>query len=168
MEEQQTALLYSKCLWPPRARNPDKEKAEGYARFATNMKDIFDEYDKATPKNFRGYLKGDLLYFNTPEIKDNHYIFTPNIVSYEVNVTSELGRKIGQSKSGIVVHRMVNDQGAEGPVPANFQLQGTEVLLFPSVSMQEPALDDEDINDMKAMVARNAGLIDRMLNVIQL
>jgi len=158
--------LFKMLMARPGARNPDKEKAEGYARFATNMKDIFDEYEKATPKNFRGYLKGDLLYFNTPEIKDNHYIFTPNIVSYEVNVTSELGRKIGQSKSGIVVHRMVNDQGAEGPVPANFQLQGTEVLLFPTVSMQEPpAIDDEDINDMKAMVARNAGLIDKMLNV---
>ena len=38
--------------------------------FANNMNDIFDEYQKATPKDFRGYLMGDLLYYNTPEIRN--------------------------------------------------------------------------------------------------
>jgi hypothetical protein len=150
----------------PGASNPDPKKAENYAQFTTNMKDIFDEYQKATPKNFRGYLKGDLLYFNTPEIQEGKYIFTPNIVSYKVDVNSDLGKKIGQSKSGIVVHRMVNEQGQEGPVPANFQMEGTEVLLFPSVTVQEaPKIEDEDINSLKAIVSRNGPAIDKMLDV---
>lgn len=149
----------------PGARNPDPKKAEGYARLASNMKDIFDEYEKAVPKDFIGYLKGDLLYFNTPEVIDNKFVFTPNIVTYRVDVNSELGKQIAQSKTGIVVHRLMDANGQEGPVPNNMQFIGTEVLLFPSVTVQKPAeIDNEDINSLKASVSRFGASIDKMLD----
>ena len=61
---------------PGYAKNP-----EGYGVLVNNMKSVFDKYEKAVPKDFRGYFKGDLLYFNTPEIIDGVYTFTPNIVT---------------------------------------------------------------------------------------
>ena len=149
----------------PGARNPDPKKAEGYARLASNMKDIFDEYEKAVPKDFSGYLKGDLLYFNTPEVIDNKFVFTPNIVTYRVDVNSDLGKQIAQSKTGIVVHRLMDENGQEGPVPNNMQFIGTEVLLFPSVTVQQPAeIEDEDINALKASVSKFGSSIDKMLD----
>ena len=149
----------------PGARNPDPKKAEGYARLASNMKDIFDEYEKAVPKDFSGYLKGDLLYFNTPEVIDNKFVFTPNIVTYRVDVNSDLGKQIAQSKTGIVVHRLMDENGQEGPVPNNLQFIGTEVLLFPSVTVQQPAeIDDEDINALKASVSKFGASIDKLLD----
>tara|TARA_B100001287_G_C22686436_1_gene533986 strand:- start:9835 stop:11016 length:1182 start_codon:yes stop_codon:yes gene_type:complete len=149
----------------PGARNPDPKKAEGYARLAVNMKDIFDEYEKAVPKDFVGYLKGDLLYFNTPEVIDNKFVFTPNIVTYRVDVNSDLGKQIAQSKTGIVVHRLMDENGQEGPVPNNMQFIGTEVLLFPSVTVQQPAeIEDEDINSLKASVSKFGASIDKMLD----
>ena len=149
----------------PGARNPDPKKAEGYARLASNMKDIFDEYEKAVPKDFSGYLKGDLLYFNTPEVIDNKFVFTPNIVTYRVDVNSDLGKQIAQSKTGIVVHRLMDENGQEGPVPNNMQFIGTEVLLFPSVTVQQPAeIEDEDINALKASVSKFGASIDKMLD----
>ena len=149
----------------PGARNPDPKKAEGYARLASNMRDIFDEYEKAVPKDFLGYLKGDLLYFNTPEVIDNKFVFTPNIVTYRVGVNSDLGKQIAQSKTGIVVHRLMDENGQEGPVPNNLQFIGTEVLLFPSVTVQQPAeIDDEDINALKASVSKFGASIDKLLD----
>jgi len=134
--------------------------------FATNMKDIFDEYERATPKDFRGYLMGDLLYYNTPKVIDGKYTFTPNIVTYKVDVDSDLGKRISQSKTGIVVHRLLDEQGNQSPVPQDLQMLGNEVMIFPSVTVSKPAeIDDEDINQLKAVVAQHAQGIDKMLDV---
>ena len=134
--------------------------------FATNMKDIFDQYERATPKDFRGYLMGDLLYYNTPKVIDSKYTFTPNIVTYKVDVNSDLGKRISQSKTGIVVHRLLDEQGNQSPVPQDLQMLGNEVMIFPSVTVSKPAeIDDEDINQLKAVVAQHAQGIDKMLDV---
>jgi len=151
-----------------RSGGANRDKPDRIA-FANNMKDIFDEYEKATPKDFKGYLMGDLLYYNTPEIIDNKYTFTPNIVTYKVHVNSDLGKRIGGSKTGIVVHRLLDDAGNQSPVPADINMQGQEVLIVPSVTVQSPAnIEDEDINRLKAVVAQNAQLIDVFLNTQKL
>lgn len=148
------------------ARPGAKNDPEGYGKLAANMKDIFDEYEKALPKDFRGFLQGDLLYFNTPEVIDGKFTFTPNIVTYKVDTNSDLGKKIAQSKTGIVVHKMIDFDGNTNVVPPNLEMQGTEVLLFPSVTVSKPAeIDDDDINNLKATVAKNAQAIDQLLNV---
>ena len=137
--------------------------------FAGNMKDIFDEYAKATPKDFRGYLAGDLLYYNTPEVIEGKYTFTPNIVTYRVDVNSELGQRIATSKTGVVVHKFIDENGAESPVPSNLDMIGNEVFIVPSVTVSKPAqIDDEDINQAKATVAKNAQAIDNLLNMQKL
>ena len=137
----------------------------GYVAFAGNMRSIFDLYERATPKDFRGFLKGDLLYYNTPPVKDNNYVFKPNLVEYAVDVDSDLGKRIGQSKSGVVVHRFVDENGNESAVPQGIDFQGNDVLIFPSVTVERaPEIDDEDINQLKAVVSKNAGDIDRLLD----
>ena len=149
----------------PGASNPDPRKAENYKKFVGNMVDIYDEYEKATPKDFRGFLKGDLLYYNTPPVVNKNYVFKPNIVEYAVDVDSDLGKRIGQSKTGIVVHRLIDEHGNESPVPNGLQMQGTEVLILPSVTVEKAAsIEDESINQLKADVAKNAGAIDRLLD----
>lgn len=137
----------------------------GYVAFAGNMRSIFDLYERATPKDFRGFLKGDLLYYNTPPVKDSNYVFKPNLVEYAVDVDSDLGKRIGQSKSGVVVHRFVDENGNESAVPQGIDFQGNDVLIFPSVTVERaPEIDDEDINQLKAVVSKNAGDIDRLLD----
>ena len=42
---------------------------------------------------------GDLLYYNTPEVIDGKYTFTPNIVTYRVDVNSDLGKRIRTIKN---------------------------------------------------------------------
>ena len=145
---------------PGYAKNP-----EGYGPFVANMKDIFNEYERATPKDYRGFFKGDLLYFNTPELKDNHYIFTPNIVTYSVKADSDIGKQIGQSKTGIVIHREVDAAGNEGPLKNGDIFQGTEVLVLPPVVTQTPPqVNDTHIKELQAIVSKSAGAIDALLD----
>jgi hypothetical protein len=147
---------------PGYAKNP-----EGYGPFVANMKDIFDEYEKAVPKDFIGFFKGDLLYFNTPPLENDHYVFTPNVVTYSVNANSDLGQRVGKSKTGVVIHRYIDPvSGAEQPVDAKSidQFQGEEVLVVPPVTVQQPAqIEDENINFLKAEVSKNAAAIDALL-----
>ena len=136
-----------------------------YVAFAGNMRSIFDLYERATPKDFRGFLKGDLLYYTTPPVKNNNYVFKPNIVEYAVDVDSDLGKRIGQSKTGVVVHRLVDIEGNESEVPKGIDFQGNDVLIFPSVTVERaPEIEDEGINQLKADVAKNASAIDKLLD----
>ena len=134
--------------------------------FANSMQTIFGQYEKATPKDFKGYLLGDLLYYTTPEIIDGRFTFTPNIVTYKVDVNSDLGKRMAQSTTGVVVHRLLDEQGSQSPVPKDLMMQGNEVFIVPSVTVSKPAqIDDDDINQLKAVVAGNAQGIDSMLDV---
>ena len=67
------------------------EVPDSYTAFASNMRQIFDEYQSALPERFRGYFKGDLLYFNKPALEGDDYVFTPNIVTYRVDKDSDIG-----------------------------------------------------------------------------
>ena len=144
---------------PGYAKNP-----EGYGPFIANMVDVYDEYEKAVPKDYRGFFKGDLLYFNTPEIQDGHYVFTPNIVTYSVKQDSDIGKRIGMSKSGIVIHREADISGAEGPLRDTNIFQGNEVLVLPPVVAQEPpSVDDSQLKTLQAMVTKHGSSIDAIL-----
>jgi len=144
---------------PGYAKNP-----EGYGPFIANMVDVYDEYEKAVPKDYRGFFKGDLLYFNTPEIQDGHYVFTPNIVTYSVKQNSEVGKRIGMSKSGIVIHREADIAGTETPLRDTNIFQGTEVLVLPPVVAQEaPSVDDSQIKELQAMVTKHGRAIDSII-----
>ena len=65
------------------------------------------------PKDFRGYYKGDLLYFSTPPLQDGKYVFKPKIVTYSVDAKSDMGKRIGESPTGVVIHRLMDEQGKE-------------------------------------------------------
>ena len=151
----------------PGARNPDPKKAEDFKRFAGNMKDIFDEYEKAIPKDFRGYYKGDLLYYNTPEIVEGAYVFKPQIVTYTVKTDSPMGKRIAASKTGVVIHRVVDENGFETPLPkgAEDTFIGNEVFVVPPVTVQKTAkIDNTSINELKQTISRYRNAVDDLLN----
>ena len=150
------------------ARPGAQRDPEGYGQLAKNMSDIYDEYEKATPKDFRGYFKGDLLYFNRPSIENGSYHFTPNIVTYTVDSNSDIGQKIGKSKTAVVVHNMQDEQGNPSKLPDNINdfFQGEEVYVVPPVTVQKSAqVDNDDITQLKSIVAKNANAIDNFLDV---
>lgn len=140
----------------------------GYVAFANKMAAAYDDFNRAVNPKFRGYLKGDMLYFETPPEKNGQYVFKPNVVTYTVDADSDIGRRIGTSTSGIVIHRLVDESGAERALAGNeieTIMQGNEVLVLPPVTAQEPPqIDDSAIKELQALVSKNGAAIDAILN----
>lgn len=137
----------------------------GYVEFANNMAGIFSIFERATPEEFRGYFKGDLLYYNKPQLKNEEFVFKPNIVEYRVDSTSDLGKKIANSKTAIVIHRQVSEDGTEGPLQDSDIFKGEELLVVPPVTAQAaPKVDASGIKRLKSVIAKDAAAIDDLLN----
>jgi hypothetical protein len=142
-----------------------KEVTDSRRQFASSMKDIFDEYEKAVPRDYRGLFKGDLLYYNTPPVKGKNYVFKPNIVQYAVDVDSELGKKIGRSKTGVVIHRQVDAEGNESPLRDPDIFQGDEVLVVPPVTAEKaPEVPNKELDRLEDIVKKDSNDIDTLLN----
>lgn len=90
--------------------------------------------EASLPPNFRGYVKGDLLYMDTPPLEAGNYVFRPNTVTYKIPAKSALGQRIGNSKIGVAVHSMYADAG-EPRQP----LSGVSFNDVPGLMLERPA-----------------------------
>jgi hypothetical protein len=76
-----------------------------------------------------------------------------------------LGKRIGKSKIGIVVHRSVDEAGEETPLTSYDILEGDAVLVLPPVSMeQSPTINVKEIGALREVVMQFASKIDSMLD----
>ena len=137
----------------------------GRIAFAGKMKTVFPIYEKSIPEDYRGYFKGDLLYYTTPPVKGQNYIFEPNIVEYAVDVNSDLGKKIGNSTTGVVVHREVDFEGKESPIKDLSIFKGNQVLVVPPISVETPPkVNNEQLDRLEAIIKKDAQAIDSLLD----
>ena len=134
-------------------------------QFADNMAQAFGVFEKAVPKDYRGYFKGDLLYYNTPPVIEKNFVFKPQIVEYAVDVASDLGKKIAKSSAGVVVHRRVDPDGSEHPLKDLEIFQGNDLLVVPPVSIEQPAqIDSPEIDRLEQIIKKDAKDIDSLLD----
>ena len=78
---------------------------------------LFPRLEAATPKNFRGYIKGDLLFTEQPEEIKGALIFKPNFIEYSIPVGSSLGSKIVDNDVCIAAHTYLAEKdGDEEPL----------------------------------------------------
>lgn len=140
-------------------------KTEEYRLFVQNMRSVFSIFESAVPSTFKGYFKGDLLYFNTPLIENGRYVFKPNIVTYTVDVNSELGRRIAQSKAAVVVHREVDSFGNETTITNYNVFQGKQLLVIPPISVNNPPdVNEKRLKDIVLYINKHARNIDDFIN----
>ena len=95
---------------------------------------LFPVLESALPPNFRGYVKGDLLYMNTPPEIAGNYVFRPNTIEYKIPAKSALGQRIGNSTIGIAIHSMYGDVG-----DARQPLKGVTFNPVPGLMLERPA-----------------------------
>lgn len=140
---------------------------DSYKDFAARMKSIFSYFESAVPKDHVGFFKGDLLYFKTPTVKNNQFIFTPNVVTYTVDKDSDIGKKIGQSKVGVVVHNEIDTNGSDKSLSLDVgkYFIGSDLLVMPPVTMQQGAnIDNDIVRSIKQQISQNKSSIDTLLN----
>lgn len=120
-------------------------------------RNLWPVLEASLPSNFRGYVKGDLLYMDTPPVEAGNYVFRPNTITYKIPAKSALGQRIGNSKIGVAVHSMYADVG-EPRQP----LTGVKFNDVPGLMLERPAtptgleLNQTIIKQLKA-IARTQG-----------
>jgi len=131
--------------------------------------ELFPVLEAALPSNFRGYVKGDLLYMSTPPIEAGDYVFRPNTIEYRIPVKSSLGQRIGNSNIGIAVHSMYADQG-----DARQPLSGVKFNPVPGLMLEKPAspraLETETNTEkqLKQLIKTHGRDIDTLFNPTEL
>ena len=132
---------------------------------------LFPLLRRAVPQDFRGYIQGDLLYSETPEISGQDYVFTPNTVTYRVPVDTDLGKKIGQSTAAVAIHTALSAPGA-APTPIRAAALGTSPgLLILDPSLKEPRkikLNANTVKDANRLLTQYGAAMDRLFNPAEL
>jgi hypothetical protein len=130
---------------------------------------LFPILEAALPPNFRGYVKGDLLYMSTPPVEAGNYVFRPNTIEYKIPVTSALGKRIGNSNIGVAVHSMYADAG-EPREP----LGGVAFNQVPGLMLERPATPSQlktETNaekQLKQLIKSQGSAIDTLFNPAEL
>ena len=128
---------------------------------------LFPVLEQALPDNFRGYVKGDLLYMQTPPVVAGNYVFKPNTVEYRIPVDSRLGQRIGNSSIGIAMHTMYADQGEPRQPLSRVSFNDVPGLLLiePRTSVpQSLAANPEIVKQLNSIVRTQGRNIDTLFN----
>jgi hypothetical protein len=125
--------------------------------------------DAALPANFRGYVKGDLLYTQTPSEQAGNLVFTPNTVEYRIPAKSALGQRIAASEVGVAMHSMYADQGdARQPLSRVRFNDVPGLLLIEPIYGQTLILDPKLVKEIRSIVRSKGQAIDTLFNPAEL
>ena len=132
---------------------------------------LFPLLRRAVPEDFRGYIQGDLLYSQTPELKGNNYVFTPNTVTYTVAANSDLGQKIGQSTAAVAIHTSLAAPGASATPIRAAALAPSPGLLILDPSLKNPKqikLDAATVKDATQLLTKYGAAMDQLFDPAEL
>jgi hypothetical protein len=130
---------------------------------------LFPVLESAIPANFRGYVKGDLLYMATPQLEAGNYVFKPNTVQYRIPAKSSLGQRIGASTIGIAMHSMYADVGdARQPLSRVKFNEVPGLLLIEPIGGKEIVPDPALVKEIKSVLRSKGQAIDILFNPAEL
>jgi hypothetical protein len=130
---------------------------------------LFPVLEASLPSNFRGYVKGDLLYMSTPPEIAGNYVFRPNTVEYKIPARSNLGQRIANSDIGIAVHSMYSDVG-----DARQPLKGVTFNEVPGLMLERPATpraltaEPAKVKQLKQLIRTDGAAIATLFNPAEL
>jgi len=145
-----------------------KEVDDNRKEFAGRMAGLWDKFESMVEPSFRGFIKGDMLYFNTPNVENGEYVFTPNTVTYHIPVDSSIGKRIANTTAGVVIHSITDLTGKSEPIHpgsiAHIKTQGPVMIQPPVVVNHAPTIDTASIEKIRSYVTGHANDIDSLLD----
>lgn len=153
----------------PRPGQSEEEFRAGRQEMAQGYRKLWEIFQAATPKNFRGYLNGDLMFTSRPD-RDNqgNYEFTPNKVKYVVEPHGFQG-KMDTAEVFVTVHGKINQfgdtpTGNMHPVPDNVVEafnRTPKLIVLPTQHPDVPVQADiKKIQQAAQFIKRNQADID--------
>jgi hypothetical protein len=141
------------------------ERGELIQLYAT----LWPVLEQALPSNFRGYVKGDLLYMDTPSLEAGNYVFKPNTVQYRIPAKSALGQRIGNSTIGIAMHSMYADQGSPRQPLSRVKFNDVPgLLLIEPIAGKEMQPDPAQVKQIKQIIRSKGAAINTLFNPVEL
>lgn len=135
---------------------------------------LYDEFERATPKNFRGYLWADLMFSSAPITnKQGNYEFKPNKVDYFIAPHSYLGERI---KDGAEIMVAVHGKFKKFGEPASAMAHASEaeiakfndlnkrVITLPIQRPSAPVEPSSNIMKLIMIIKKNTAAIDEIAN----
>jgi hypothetical protein len=162
------------------ANDAAKGKKSDRSALAQMYRDVWPYFEAAVPENFRGYVKGDLLYYpQLPYQEDaGFFTFQPNQyggIAYRIPINSPLGQEIAGTQVGIAVHsQMADPADAEQPINKDldrmFKPVSGLMMTPPTVKNLQNIVPDRKILQQLSQLARgtNGQAIDQLLNPAEL
>ena len=127
---------------------------------------IWEPLSQVVPKDFCGYIQGDLLWSEKPKLVDEKWVFKPNTVDYSVDAKSEMGKLIAQSQVGVVFHTTIDQTGATTPLTDQPFHSTASVVVMHSGFDNTPKLNinQSDIDSLNKFINQWQGAIDKLLS----
>lgn len=146
--------------------DPDKEATR--KQFAREMSQLWPYLEQASPE--RGFVEGGLLFHPGAKPilnnKTGEYEFTPNITTFHIGQSTELGQRIAKAKVMVAVTGYYPELGSseESRLPEAESLSTPQVIVQ-GTTYAEPSEDLEISGLLRAQdyISQNANLIDNFI-----
>lgn len=138
--------------------------------YAKGIAGLYDTLKSLVPRSFKGFLQGDLMWSSKPNVIDGNYVFGPVKIMYRIPVASELGKKIGSSKMGLVIHSLIpsrddpEPRGVSDPSSLGLSSIPGVVVLPHDLRITEPLkVPEQAIEKFATVVRKYAPAIDKFM-----
>lgn len=137
-------------------------------QFAAGQAAIWKLYESATPKDFRGFVEGDLMWSAPPQLADKEYVVKPNTVTYYIHQDSDLGKAMQTSKTGIALHfyKPAFDAPTQPMTPEILNRLGNAnvVVMGPKATIEvQASVDAPQIKELKQLIRKSKKSIEAFL-----
>jgi hypothetical protein len=152
-------------------KTPEDKRARD--QFAKQFASLYPLFDKATPRDFVGFVYADGLFLQQPAVdQQGVYTFCPNPKSktcYHVRADSELGQRIANAQVMVVGHAFFPQFGMpddeQKPLDDFSMFNGTAQLIVqgPVYNSSPVSVGSDKIAAVEAYLKQNAKGIDSFL-----
>ena len=151
-------------------KTPEERAAR--EEFARQFASLYPLFDRATPKDFVGFVYADGLFLQPPQMQGDVYTFCPNPKSktcYHVSANSELGRRVAKAQVMVVGHAYFPEWGMsdrdQKPIDDFSMFNTTTGLIVqgPIYNSSTLSVDTKNINQVETYLQQHAGQIDGFL-----
>ena len=143
-------------------------------QFADEFSRLWPLFEAATPESFRGFVYGDLMYMNRPQLQGQFFAFTPNRVTYRVVANHKLGQRVAASNACAVGHAFYPQFGqpthTQQPIDdfEVFNKTPALVVLGPKHASTAPQINQDLVKSINTQINENAQAIDAFLDTSKL
>ena len=138
-------------------------------KFASDMASMWDVFEKATPKDFKGYVYGDILFHPGKPYQgaDGRMTFTPNQTTYSVKANSEIGRKVANAEVAVAAHQQYSyfgDKSGEPFTNPEIFASNPKLLVFGQTYVSHrPAVNADNLGAIDKAAKQYSSAINKLL-----